>query len=598
MVQLTKNRLYPTYQLFARMGSKKTTPQDGLVLAALTTLEWLCKRLGEGVPPELADLPDPDDYRTADPACLKSVRVNCGYVVDILSLPEQGVWTLQITEPDLGSDPGNPEQERVAVPGRVFETNVAYKIVGKELHCGFRTVISDPESAAEPAEVYRLSLVRKLAAHPDFGLRQLTMLTESAAEITTAEQLAQLKSVWRDDGNQLPCVVFTKRAEGPAPAVPELPTFTAVPQLTPLKMPELLPQTPKQEAAVPYDIEDFTKYAVSFGRVYVLDEALFDRFLGTFGLQGEPGSIFVLEPPVFGGKRHIYPYKPNKTRRDETVQSLRELIYQYPRGKDVSFGTLTFLSAARAGLLAATESTLQSASAANEQWEQRIAHLELSWKEQFDKKDAELAQLREQLARRQEYAARIEARVAELGEEQAALIKKHEAALADKDEEIRFLQRKLTRPTDHADVAAWVEATFPDRLVMHPRAVELLKKNSAKSVDCGLICDALDFLATDYLDCRHQRIDKDEMLRRCSEKYGRPFEIKPIGAVTVEYTPLEYKIKYQLGGTDKAREYPMDAHLCVGNHAETLLRIYFLHDDERKQLVIGSLPHHLTTVSI
>ena len=46
VVRLQRNHLYPTYQLFAHMASKKTTPQDGLRLAALTTMEWLRLRLG------------------------------------------------------------------------------------------------------------------------------------------------------------------------------------------------------------------------------------------------------------------------------------------------------------------------------------------------------------------------------------------------------------------------------------------------------------------------------------------------------------------------------------------------------------------------
>ena len=30
VVKLQKNRLYPTYQLFALMGNKKTAPEDGM----------------------------------------------------------------------------------------------------------------------------------------------------------------------------------------------------------------------------------------------------------------------------------------------------------------------------------------------------------------------------------------------------------------------------------------------------------------------------------------------------------------------------------------------------------------------------------------
>ena len=39
VVKLLKNHLYPTYQLHAFMANEKTTPQDGLRLAALTTMQ-------------------------------------------------------------------------------------------------------------------------------------------------------------------------------------------------------------------------------------------------------------------------------------------------------------------------------------------------------------------------------------------------------------------------------------------------------------------------------------------------------------------------------------------------------------------------------
>lgn len=80
-------------------------------------MEWLRQRIGEDIPQELVQ-PEPERYKEADDSCLPSLHIHRGYVVDIVSLPSQGVWSLQITEPDLGSEPGNPAQQRQAVPGR------------------------------------------------------------------------------------------------------------------------------------------------------------------------------------------------------------------------------------------------------------------------------------------------------------------------------------------------------------------------------------------------------------------------------------------------------------------------------------------------
>lgn len=52
VVKLLKNHLYPTYQLHAFMANDKTTPHNGLRLAALTTMHWLKTRLGDNAPEE------------------------------------------------------------------------------------------------------------------------------------------------------------------------------------------------------------------------------------------------------------------------------------------------------------------------------------------------------------------------------------------------------------------------------------------------------------------------------------------------------------------------------------------------------------------
>ena len=117
-------------------------------------------------------------------------------------------------------------------------------------------------------------------------------------------------------------------------------------------------------------------------------------------------------------------------------------------------------------------------------------------------------------------------------------------------------------------------------------------------MNLDLICDAVDFLATDYYARRFEGLSTEEMNTRCSRKYGRPFEVKPTGASTIAFTPLQYKIKYFPGRNGKPVESALDFHLCVGNDPESLLRIYFLHDDEKQRIVIGSLPRHLRAVTI
>lgn len=620
VVRLLQNQRYPTYQLHAYMASRSTAPRDGLRLAALITMHWLRQRLCEHAPAQFNALPEPSDYRTAGDACLFSFYENAGYVIDIVSLPERGLWSMQVTEPDLGSNPGSAVQERPPVPGRVMETNVAYRIVADELECGFRTVISDPEGTPECAPVYRLAIIRKLIAHPDFGLKQIVPIVHEFERITSVEQIRTCRTLLHSEEAHLPLVIFSQ-----AVATIEPPSFadvTRTGRTLPFDHPTALPGnsvamppstgetfgvlTPQKSGHVgktvasdpPYDIKAFARSGVALCRTYLLGETMRERFNRELHCALKPGDIAVFAPHRADGPERVYPFRQGRVRQEETMQALRGEMYQYPRGREVSFGQLTFLTAARESLLHLTRESLEKAESASDYWRQQLEELNTKWSAAFDAKEAEIASLAGQLERQKSYATGLEADKSALRSRINELNNNTRSKLAEKDAEIAHLRRKLAQPKEHGDIARWAEENFSDRLVLIQRACEELEEAAARSVSVDLICDALDFLATDYWEQRYRRLTREEALSRCSRKYGRPFEITPIGNATIAQLPREYKIKYFRNEKGKLCESALDAHLRVGNDAEKLLRIYFLHDDTNKKLVIGSLPRHLGCVSI
>lgn len=603
VVHLLQNQLYPTYQLHAYMANKKTVPQDGLRLAALITMDWLRLRLGKHVPEQFKHIPEPNSYLAVDNECLFSVHVNAGYVIDIVSLPEQGLWSMQITEPDLGSDPGKADQARQPVPGRIIETNVAYKIVGQGLECGFQTVISDPEGTASIAEVYRLAFIRQLVQHPDFGLKQIIPLAQKADRITTVEQIKTCQELLNSDDAHLPLIVFSQilqtKEEFPLPPLANVGKLSFPSYKPALTIPGQLKKPVAHTISdPPYDVHRFAQSGVTFCRVYILEERVRERFNSEFNCQSGSGDIIVLEPRAFGAKVTVFPFKASRLRQEETEAALKSFVYQYPRNKQVSFGQLAFLSTARERLLKLTQESLVEAESMSDQWAQKVRLLETRWKVALDDKEVENLALQEQISRQKAYQDRIEQEKDALRQENDVEVKRLKEVISTKEEEISFLRRKLSHPKNHDEIVSWVATNFSDRLVMHPRTIDLLGEKSARSVSVELICDALDFLATDYWDRRYARISVDEMLTRCSQKYGRPFEVKPTGKTTIEFTPSEYKIKYYTDAQGRLIDSDLDHHLRAGNDPENLLRIYFLHDDDRKRIVIGSLPHHLRAVTI
>lgn len=215
----------------------------------------------------------------------------------------------------------------------------------------------------------------------------------------------------------------------------------------------------------------------------------------------------------------------------------------------------------------------------------------------FQSQEDEKARLAEQVSLQKKYTEQLEIEKRLQRDELVDTLEQSKLELAARDAEISYLKRKISQPKSHNEIATWGENTFTNRLILRPRAVGLLNEKFTRNVNVELICDALDFLAIDYWDRRYARITKEEMLTRCSQKYGWPFEAKPTGTATIEFTPSEYKIKYFIDSSGKEVDSDLEYHLRVGNDPENLLRICFLHDDAKKLFIVGLLPHHLRAVT-
>jgi hypothetical protein len=612
VVKLQKNHLYPTYQLHAFMANDKTTPQDGLRLAALTTMHWLKTRLGDDVPEAWSALPSPEEYLSATDGDMPSLYINQGHVVNVVSLPDKGMWTLQITEPDLGSDPGNPEQSRPAIPGRIIETNIAFQIVGKQLECGFKTIISDPVGTEPEAEVYRIAVVRQLMRNPAFGLKQVMDIPMAAIRLTNASQVKTMLFVTHHADNALPSVIFTQPLEEhiTMPVITDLSklrlnsSFTS-PNLK-LNLPGLNLSKPtnttdKVEMVAiepPYDLEKFCYYTFSHCRTYVLEDSARKSFSSQSGISFAPGDIVVLYPTAYGGGQEVVPFRKNEAKRAETIQLIEIGVKSYLKARPIDFGKIEFLSGAREHLFRLSDELMESAEAADAHFKQELEQLNAFWKGELAQKNRDLDAVTAQLQRQKEYAARLEDEKAQLREECAVAQDKMQAEIDAHKATIEFLQRRYDQPKDYDGIVTWVEEHFSERLFLHPKAISRMLTKSNQCADIALVCDALDYLATDYWEQRYMQLPKEIALTRCGEKYGRPFDVKPTGQVTIEFTPSEYRIKYFKNAQGIESDSDLDYHLRVGNDPENLLRIYFLHDDAQRLIVIGSLPDHLRAVKV
>lgn len=601
--KLIGTKQYPTYQLHACMANKKTPLREGLKLAALTALDWLKSRLGENATEEFSALPAPEDYRQAEEHLLRSFTLNMGFTVEVSALPEHGLWAMRIIEPDLDYDTETGEHKQ-AVPGRVLDTGIAFRIVGSQLECGFQTIVSEPVGTQELAGVCCPHVVELLMHHPDFGLREQAVLENKLTRLESREQLNSLLDLWQNKGNPLPCVVFTQTKTTPPkqelPSMDDLLGKNPLPGgLFPLKLNDgdKLPAKPKVSDP-PYDMEGLAAHGGGSFHTFLLANSLLDRLNKSIREKAEPGDILVLEPAQYGGKVRREPFKPSRSRQQEQMDRLSQDLHSYIRGRKINFGGVMFVQEAKRRLLEHHTREIQNAQVNSARWEEKLAQVNADWKEKLNSKQAEVDRLKDQLARQQEYGDRLEREKEELRRSNEAQQTAMRLRMEEAQEKAAYLKRKLNQPKEHAKVAEWVNRYFQNRLILHPRAVDLLADKTARDINIETICDALDFLATDYWERRYHQLPNEEMNTRCAEKYGRPFDIRPTGTTTIEFTPSQYKVKYFPGKRGKPVESSLDFHLSVGNDPQNLLRIYFLHDDEKQLIVVGSLPRHLRAVTI
>ena len=600
-VRLLRNHIYPTYQLCATMTSGKTRPEEGLHFAVLTVLQWLRERLEDNCPAELVSRPA-EEYLQAEDSEFKSFYLNCGFSIDVVSVPERGVWSMQLTEPDLGSRPGETDQDRTAVPGRVIITNIAFRVVGRKLTCAFQTVISDPEGSPQAPE-YRLSVVRRLADAPQFGLAQVIPLTYNAVDVQTPDTLSDLISLLKNAENQLPTVLFVCRKEAAPQQVPAMLLNPKVAEaadysnfLSRGSLPHPMPANGGEEEC-PYDAADFARHQFGYGRTYVLHTSQINAFRSRTGILPPEGGVLVFAPGEYRKADKRWEYDPIERRRGEDGKALREYVRSFSTGKVCFFGGVMFVEEAHLLEKELHEQLGAEADEAARKHTEASADQKQKTAELLHGKNLEIQALQDRLARREDYTSRLEE------EKQSALeeiekLKNQIQTLKDADSELeKYLARIRIRPDSHLDIADWLAAQFPDRLLLHDKGRKALEGTSPNNIDLPLLLDALDYMATDLWEQRYGGLAEEDALVRCHKKYDRPFPIKALGEHTAKAFS-EYKIKYNPGFNGKPVETLLTDHLTIGNTGGKLLRIYFLYDDKKKLIVIGRLPEHGPTLTI
>ncbi|MDR0904674.1 MAG: hypothetical protein LBN00_00630, partial [Oscillospiraceae bacterium] len=440
---LLPNRIFPSYQLFATAGNGKLTPERTLVRCVLHAFAWLRARFRElDCPPELV-CAAPEEGEGVSFADFKSFELNVGYKIETVCLQDEKAWTLRLTEPDGGATLTDGTT-RPPVAGRIFETNIAFRLFESKVECGFKTVVSEPEGTAEPCEVFRYALVRNLIEDAQIGLSHgaypLRAEPLTAANAKDAQRLAK----WlRDDRRMLPAVVIVEADADEKPAPPPLDlakldfasvSFTSKPPITPT-----LTAPKKREPEVDWG------FAMSYAQVFVTKAEFLYK----------SGDMLLVEPQFSGEVVNI---------RGETGACLQSRIRNFPVNQPVKYGNVMFVTEAKVVELEARIADGSDRGEMLADFELQKAALRRSFNEKQNQLGLEFAALEKRLASERGKREKEEEKTAELLRSIDEISDKYSRDLHRRDVEIDFLRSKESRPKKSQELAAWAVSRFGGQL--------------------------------------------------------------------------------------------------------------------------------------
>ena len=592
-IKLLKNKIYPTYQLYAVVNSK-TSAEKAMVIAVLETFSWLRKRFRDLDIPDEINYPEPDEHENISLDDFKSFRINAGYVVDVVFIKEKGVWAFQLVEPDLGPQPGNESQERKPAPGRVFATNIAFRIYNGKLECGFKTVCSEPENTKVVCEVFRLAVVKSIVRNELLGLEQIIPIIRDTHQINSTDKLDRLVDYIKSSERQLPFVLTVeyKKLVDLNSLTKNKPDFD-INALLYRSFDDLMATT-DDEKKDPLEVEmrEMAGRKMGYAQFGFLPDKYINNFNNGLGCNISSGDVCVFYPEKYNQEK-IFKRDSIKLNEKQFLIDLESELQEFPKHKNINYGNVIFITEARIEELNKIIRLSDSKEEIIKAMDDRIEIVE-------QKHEDDLTVLNNEMHERDEKIERLKEEIKELNDKLDKIylqMKKQESDHTDEINKLNLLiewkNRKLNHPSKTEDMPEWVEERFAGKLIFHNRAIVEIKKTPTGEIDMSLLCDAIEYLANEYRDERLGLISKEKSNIICSEKYNRSFEATHTGDKSIEMYPKEYKVKYGKGPTGKSKEVLLDQHLKVGTDNRNLIRIYFFYDNVNDLVVVGSLPEHL-----
>lgn len=477
-----------------------------------------------------------------------------GYRLECTSIPQRGVWSLRLTQPDGRQ------------PGRTWTTEIALRSDNNNVRVGVRGQCASPPMCVQPILLTRPRIVLELAK--TFSLREVINIEDKPWRPKSEADLQRLLSLLENPDRTMPVFVLTE---------PD-------PKQLGIDASEFL-----------LDADDLARKTHGLAHVVTMNRVLgyswtamvgkpWSTFLGAVRTY-QPGLDFdeddPYDHPLAMAERILFWKHNDHIAERAFVEFLREQAHRNAATKRVDWRGCLFLNDARS---LEAEIAQQSATAPVQKLQQAEKKIE-----SLEEKIRELEQEAEAFNDDSIAASRDRDRYIEENKILRARINAIQARLEEKTESP--LDSEVVIPDGYDRAKEWVDEHLAGRLQLHPRALQGLKK--AVFRDVGLVYQCLLLLANEYRDQQRSiegarqkfeqrtqelglRISRSVTKSRAGEQ-GDTYYVKwPLHSDRLEF--LEWHLRK---GTN------FDPQLCLG--------VYFFWDGETEQVIVGWLPSHLST---
>lgn len=553
--QFRSRRFYPerptvqtTFQLAGQLHptDEHATEEDLWENAIRSILGWLRRRCPNNIPSE----------------AWGGSGFECGVAgnsVTCVAIPNDGVWALRLTHPDM------PHGDASAVPGRHWTTDVALRRGEAGIAFGVRVFCTSQAYSEAEISLTRPKVV--LYMSQSFGLAHARALDGRVWYLNAEDDLDAFCNWLTDSKRLLPVYLLT---EADTRRVPGNVSHYLLDEGWLAKMTQGLAHV----AVLPRD----TSFAWTdrVGKTW----SAFGGAVRTY----RPGLNFdedmPAEHPLALPENIVFWRHGDHSGERAFASFLIDQAYRDTATRRVDWGNLMFFADA---VTRQAEVARQDASE-DADWkalyEDEISALQKKVIEAESERD-EYIDLAEETERTRDYY---------IAENDSLRWKIDALQTRLKDKSGEAVDAELEYPTDYSELAKWVEDNLTSRLILHSRALRGIK--GAEFEDLTLVCDSLLLLANEYRQMRlsHEGA-KDEFEERQVE-LGLHCSASITPSRAGEFGD-EYFVKYP---PHKSTKQFLKLHLR--NNANTrdpkrCLAIYFFWDGETRQVVVGWLPSHL-----